>query len=396
MDEEQKNKYMERYKHAKEAGVKFYPDVVFKDLLVIFAIFLLLVGLAIFIGVKAEPPADPSDSSYIPRPEWYFLFLFQMLKYFPGRLEWLGTAIIPVIAVLVLFLLPFLDRNPFRYWKKRVMAIIIMIIMVISIVILSIIAAVTTPPQIDGEIATTLSDQIAAGQDLFSLECVACHGPNGEGGEIEGVEGLEGKVIKSISSKDELYTREDQTLFNIIEYGQPDLGMIPFGKAFGGELSRGDIQAIVTFIRYTWDDRVELPAAAALSGAIPTLAPGQVPSYYINIQPIFKRYCISCHRDGKSNQNYTMGSYEEVMTFGDHAPNIKPGDLNSNMILMLHRQEIDAGGPMPPAKALPADLIAIIELWVQMGAPNTAEEAASLASPQEITPDLVITITPVP
>jgi menaquinol-cytochrome c reductase cytochrome b/c subunit len=255
VDEEQKNKYIEKYKHAKEAGVKFYPDVVFKDLLVIFAIFLLLIGLAMFLGVKAEPPADPSDSTYIPRPEWYFLFLFQMLKYFPGKIEWVGTAIIPGIAVLVLILLPFLDRNPFRYWKKRVIAITIMTIMVIGIVGLSIIATVTTPPQPEGGIAATLSDQIVAGQDLFSLNCVECHGPNGEGGEIIGVEGLEGKIIKAISSKDEMYTREDQTLFNIVEYGQPDLGMTPFGKAYGGGLARGDIQDIVTFMRYTWDDR---------------------------------------------------------------------------------------------------------------------------------------------
>ncbi len=118
MNEEQKKAYLEEYKQEKEQGVKFYPDIIYKDLVVSFAIFLLLLGLAIFVGVAAEPPVDPGDSSYIPRPEWYFLFLFQMLKYFPGQIEWVGTVIIPTIAVLALLLLPFYDRSPFRHWTQ--------------------------------------------------------------------------------------------------------------------------------------------------------------------------------------------------------------------------------------------------------------------------------------
>ncbi len=114
MNEEQKQQYLEKYKRAKAEGYKFYPDIIYKDLIVSFAIFLLLVGLAIYVGVAAEPPADPSDSAYIPRPEWYFLFLFEMLKYFPGQLEWVGTVILPGLAVLALVLLPFYDRSPFR------------------------------------------------------------------------------------------------------------------------------------------------------------------------------------------------------------------------------------------------------------------------------------------
>ena len=157
MNEEQKKKYLEKYHREKERGVKFYPDIIYKDLLVAFAIFLLLIGLAIYIGVAKEPPADPNDASYIPRPEWYFLFLFQMLKYFPGQIEWIGTAIIPGIAVLALFLLPFFDRSPFRYWKKRKLAVSIMSIIVFGIVGLTIIAAATTPPQAEASPSRTQS-----------------------------------------------------------------------------------------------------------------------------------------------------------------------------------------------------------------------------------------------
>lgn len=387
MNEEQKKAYLEEYKKEKAKGVKFYPDIIYKDLLISFGIFLLLVGLAIYVGVANEPPADPSDSAYIPRPEWYFLFLFQMLKYFPGRIEWIGTTILPGIAVLALLLLPFYDRSPFRYWRKRKLAVFVMSAVVIGIVALTIVAAVTTPPQEETALATTLPDKILLGQDLYSVNCVECHGAEGEGGEIKGVEGLEGVILNPIHSSDVMYTRTDETLFQVIDYGQPDLGMTPFGKGYGGELSRGDINAIVTFMRYTWDDRSELPAEVVQAGAIPVLAPDEVPSYEVHIAPIMKRYCISCHRPGKKNNNYLMQSYDEVMQSGDDAPNVVPGDLNSNLVLMIDRQKIEAGGPMPPTRALKPEIIDIIKRWVAGGAPNTAADAAaSSPSPPQVSP----------
>jgi hypothetical protein len=340
LNEEQKKAYLEEYKQEKEKGVKFYPDIIYKDLLVSFAIFLLLLGLAIFVGVSAEPPADPSDSTYIPRPEWYFLFLFQMLKYFPGRIEWIGTVIIPTLAVLALLLLPFYDRSPFRHWKKRKVATVIMSVVVVGIVGLTILAAVTTPPQEETALATTITEK---------------------------------------SSQDEMYTRSDDTFFTIIDYGQPDLGMPPNGLGYGGELSRGEIDAVVTFMRYTWDDRVEIPEEAAQAGAIPELGPDEIPSYEVHIEPIIKRYCVSCHRPGKKNNNYLMRTFQETMESGDNAPNVIAGDLNSNNILMINRQEIEAGGPMPPTRALRPELIEIFERWVLGGAPETAEEAAALS-----------------
>ena len=397
MNEEQKQAYLEEYKIEKERGYKFWPDVIYKDLLASFAVFLLLIGLAVFVGVAAEPPADPNDASYIPRPEWYFLFLFEMLKFFPGQIEWVGTFIIPTIAVLALFLLPFYDRSPFRHWKKRKFAVVLMSIIVVGIVALTIMAAVTTPPQEETSLASSLSEKIVLGQDLYSVHCVECHGPDGEGGEIIGVEGLEGVVLKPINSQDEMYTRSDETLFNITDLGQPDLGMPPFGLGYGGELSRSDISAIVSFMRYTWDDRAEIPEEAAQAGAIPTLGPDEVPSYEVHIQSIVKRYCISCHRPGKKNNNHLMGTYAEIMETGDNAPNIIPGDLNNNTILMLHRQEIDAGGPMPPTKALKPELIEIFERWVLAGVPETAEEAAALSTPStEAIPEVTAPETTTP
>jgi mono/diheme cytochrome c family protein len=374
MTEEQKRLIREKYQEAKQWGEKFFPDTIYKDLLVSFALFLLLVGLAAFVGVAAEPKADPSDTSYVPRPEWYFLFLFELLKFFPGSLEWVGTAVIPGLAVTVLFVLPFLDRNPSRHWRRRKLAIGIMSVVVVGMVALTIRAVATTPPQAEGAaVAATLPEQIAAGGDLYAVQCVECHGPDGEGGRIEGVKGLEGVTLKSIRSQDEMYTRSDDTLFAVINYGQQDLGMPPFGKQYGGELGPGEIESIVAFMRYTWDDRMELPKEAAQASTIPALKPDETPAYEAHVAPIVKRYCVSCHRAGKENNNYLMTTYDEVMNTGDHKPNVKPGDLSSNLIRMLHREEIEAGGPMPPTKALKAEFIDIFERWVKAGAPQTGK-----------------------
>ena len=382
MNEEQKKQYKEKYSQEKQNGVKFWPDIIYKDVVITLGLFIILVILATWIGVSQEPKADPSDSAYVPRPEWYFLFLFQMLKYFPGKVEWLGTTIIPLLAVLALVLLPFFDRNSRRYWKARPWAIGIMTVMVVGIVALTVLAVVTTPAQeVTGTVAGTVSDQILAGQDLYSVNCTECHGPNGEGGEIKGVEGLEGFIMKPINSKDEMYTRDDQTLADIISYGQQDLGMQPFARAFGGALGPSDIDAMVTFMRYTWDDRVELPQEVSAANTMPVLAPGEVPSYEVHISAIQKRYCVSCHRAGKKNNNYIMDNYEDTIKTGDHAPNLIAGDLLCNTMQMLNRVEgLDAGNPMPPTRALPPELVAIYQAWINAGMPNTAADAAALST----------------
>ena len=66
---------------------KFYPEQVFKDTVAFAIAFVALVLMAAFVDVPLERLADPTDTTYIPRPEWYFLFLFQMLKVFKGPLE---------------------------------------------------------------------------------------------------------------------------------------------------------------------------------------------------------------------------------------------------------------------------------------------------------------------
>ncbi len=388
MKEEHKQEYKRKYEQAKQDGVKFWPDIIYKDLLMSFGLFILLVGLATFLGVTPEPKADPSDTSYIPRPEWYFLFLFEFLKFIPGKIEWVGTFLIPVLAVLALFALPFLDKNPLRYWKNRLPGISIMGVIVLGMVGLTIRSVITTPKLEEGLVAGTIQEKIVLGQEFYAIYCVECHGPDGEGGEIAGVEGLEGVVLKPISSTDEMYTRSDETLEAIVAYGQQDLGMPPYGLAYGGELKKAEMEALVTFMRYTWDDRVEIPEEAAAARAIPEIKEDEVPSYEVHISRITQRYCISCHRPGKENNNYLMGTYQEILTTGDNTENnLITGDLNSYLIQTINGESIfdpvtreEITQQMPPTKLMREQYIKIFEAWVLNGMPETAAEAELLTS----------------
>ena len=381
MKDEQKKSLLEKYKIALQKGERFWPDSIYKDLLVSLAIFIVLILLATFVGVPGEPKADPNDTAYIPRPEWYFLFLFQMLKYFPGKLEWLGTAVIPAIVILGLLLLPLLDKNAARYYAKRKIALSVMGVALVGIVGLTILAVVTTPPQTEAATASTIPQQIALGQDLYSVNCVQCHGADGEGGVIQGVTGLDGFNMKAIHSQDEMYTRTDETLAEIIAYGQPALGMTPFGRAYGGGLSPTEIGNIVTFMRYTWDDRSVLPPGTTLVSSIPALNAGEIPSYDVHIGPLTKRYCVSCHQAGKQNNNYLLTTYAEMLNSGDNAPIITAGDTNSLLIRLINGhtgtdpKTGQAIRQMPPTKLLDQQYIDMLTLWVKAGMPKTAADA---------------------
>ena len=83
------------------------------------AVVIILVLLGTNYGAALEAPADPSDSSYSPRPEWYFLPFFQLLKLVPGSLESVVAIGLPAAIVLTLLFLPFFDRKSSRAWSKR-------------------------------------------------------------------------------------------------------------------------------------------------------------------------------------------------------------------------------------------------------------------------------------
>ena len=169
MNEQEKKTSLEKYQEAKKKGIPFFPDIIFKDAVVSFGIFLLLIALAYFIGAPLEARANPADTTYTPRPEWYFLFLFQLLKYFPGKLEVVGVIIIPTLAILVLALLPFLDRGSRRHFLNRPLVTGVTVFGVAAVVFLTLQSALEAPPPV--EVAS--GDQTAA---LYAANCAPCHG----------------------------------------------------------------------------------------------------------------------------------------------------------------------------------------------------------------------------
>jgi len=97
----------------------FYPYHALKDTIAVAVVFALLLSLAILVKAPLDAVADPADATYVPRPEWYFMSLFELLKHFPGPLEPVATMVIPGIVIALLFLLPFLDRRPDREPTRR-------------------------------------------------------------------------------------------------------------------------------------------------------------------------------------------------------------------------------------------------------------------------------------
>ncbi len=470
MNDETKKQINEKYERELNRGERFWPDSIYKDLVVSLAIFIVLVLLATFVGVENSPKADPSDTSFVPRPEWYFLFLFKFLALYGqipvlGKIEWFATVLVPTIGIGLLTLLPFIDRSPWRYYTRRILPLTVMGVIVLDIVLLTLMADIPTvsengskllgtfqtiaglmlpglamvaliiiaylrkqdpvrlmlwtsglaavlmigftaavlalapaPAKSTEAIANTLPEQILAGQDLYSVNCTECHGDDGRVSVISGVKGLEGKAISPINGHDVLYTLNDAALAEVIAYGRPDAGMNPFGKAYNPEgLTKSQIDYIVTFMRYMWDDRFEAPAEA-LKPLFPPLAPGEVPSYDVHIQPIVKRYCFSCHRAGKENNDFLMTTYEEILSTGKNKDkDLKGGEAAYLLQVIQGHAILDASGKtiihtMPPNSTLKPNIIDVFIRWIMNGMPRTTADAAKLF----VAPTPVPTPTPTP
>ena len=109
----------------------FYPRQVIMDMT--FAL-LLMVGLGIlayFHPVQLGPIADPGDTKFVPRPEWYYLPMFEWLKFWSSRMEVFAVVVIPAILALLFFLMPFLDRKlERRPWRRPIPLLAVAIVLV--------------------------------------------------------------------------------------------------------------------------------------------------------------------------------------------------------------------------------------------------------------------------
>ena len=137
-------------------GKPFYPDQVFEDVVGMLILFIVLAAVALFVPVPLEDVADPTNANYDPRPEWYFLFLFQLLKYFQGPLEIVGTFVIPTVGMVLLLFLPFLDRSERAVLWKRPVALTVTTVCVVGVVGLTILGA--SSPKLETTDTTTVQE----------------------------------------------------------------------------------------------------------------------------------------------------------------------------------------------------------------------------------------------
>ena len=124
MNRREKEEYLREYSILKAQGKPFFPYAVAKDGAMACVVLLVIILMSIVLGAELGPKADPTTTTYTPRPEWYFFFLFELLRVIkpPALRRSLATIGIPTICMILLFLLPFYDRNPERRPERRPIA----------------------------------------------------------------------------------------------------------------------------------------------------------------------------------------------------------------------------------------------------------------------------------
>jgi menaquinol-cytochrome c reductase cytochrome b/c subunit len=183
VNQAEKEQYLREYSILKSQGKPFFPYAVAKDSLMACIVMAVIIAMSIVLGAELGPKADPTTTTYVPRPEWYFFFLFELLRVVkPPSLVPLATIGIPTICLILLLLLPFIDRGPERRPERRPIATITGIFVIVAMAYLTYQgAAAGSPNSIDMKVAP----QYQAGKLVAAQSgCLACHkiGENGNDG----------------------------------------------------------------------------------------------------------------------------------------------------------------------------------------------------------------------
>ncbi len=181
-----KDLYLEMYEAAKRGGHPFFPDtLVYETAVALIAVTVVFI-LAAVIPFTSAAPADPTGTAYSPRPEWYFVFFQQWLRLFPGALEPIGAIVLPLVAVVVLFLVPFLNRGLNRTWSRRKGIVAIGALVVAAALVLEVTGLLFPPalavPGVPSPPPNATYAQLAKdGQPAYVNSCASCHGLQGQG-----------------------------------------------------------------------------------------------------------------------------------------------------------------------------------------------------------------------
>jgi len=183
MNQREKEQYLREYAILKSQGKPFFPYAVAKDGAMAVVTMIAIITMSLVLGAELGPKADPTTTTYVPRPEWYFFFLFELLRVIrPAILTPVATIGVPTICLVLLILLPFYDRNAERRPERRPVATTAGILTIVAIAYLTYLgAAAGSPNEIDMEVAP----QYEAGKLVVAQSgCLACHKIGENGGQI--------------------------------------------------------------------------------------------------------------------------------------------------------------------------------------------------------------------
>jgi menaquinol-cytochrome c reductase cytochrome b/c subunit len=180
MNAREREEYLREYSILKNQGKPFFPYAIAKDSIMACVTLAVIIFLAILFGAELQPKADPTTTTYTPRPEWYFFFLFELLRVVkPPELVVIATVGIPTICLVLLLLLPFYDRGPERHPLRRPIAMTAALATVVAMAYLTILGALAGSPT---EIDLATAPQYEEGRAITaSSGCLGCHkiGENG-------------------------------------------------------------------------------------------------------------------------------------------------------------------------------------------------------------------------
>ncbi len=185
MNRGQKEAYKRDYAQAKKEGKPFFPYAVYKDLIVATLAIGFVIGLAVWQRIPIGEPVNPATTDFVPRPEWYFFFLFELLRIFKGQGALtpviMATFIVPNVLLVLLLVTPFIDRGPERRIWRRPIALFSGIAVVFLLAYLTHLGS-EAPAGTEEVQLENLDPQGQAGLDLFLANgCLACHTVAGVG-----------------------------------------------------------------------------------------------------------------------------------------------------------------------------------------------------------------------
>jgi len=197
VNRQEKEAYLREYSLMKSKGKPFFPYAVAKDGAMACVVMFVIILMSIVLGAELGPKADPTTTTYVPRPEWYFFFLFELLRVIkPSVLTPMATIGIPTICMILLLLLPFYDRNPERRPERRPIASLAGLFTIAAMAYLTYLGAAAGSPN---EIDLVVAKKYEPGKLVMAQSgCLACHkvGENGNGGPGPALSDIGNKLPK--------------------------------------------------------------------------------------------------------------------------------------------------------------------------------------------------------